>query len=166
MNNDNIIIEKINPSDINKCLDIYNYYILNTCYTLEEEALSLSKFSERVSKITKRFPFLVARVGDEVLGYAYLDIFNERSAYRRSADLSIYLSKDHLGKHIGKLLLDGILSLAKNISLDAIISIITSENSNSISFHEKNGFLLEGVLHKVAYKFSKDIDVYFFVKHI
>ncbi len=159
-------IAKITKEDIKSCLDIYNYYILNSCYTLEEDALSLDAFTSRVNRISKNYPFIVIKENDEVLGYAYLDIFHERSAYRRSADLSIYVSKDHLSKKIGQLLLDKILVLAKSYSIDTIISIVTSENPVSIAFHKKNGFLLEGLLHKVAYKFNKDIDVYYFVKHI
>ncbi len=159
-------ISKLNNSDIKDCLDIYNYYILNSSFTLEEEALSYESFFKRVSSISENYPFIVAKEDEQVLGYAYLDVFHERSAYRRSADLSIYVSKDYLGKHIGQLLLDKILLLGKERGLDCIISLVTSENPASIAFHKKNGFALEGTLHKVAYKFNKDIDVLYFVKHI
>lgn len=162
-----MLIRKLEDSDIEACLNIYNYYIENTCYTLEEERLSLSDFTSRVKRIQAHYPFLVY-VDDEnqVLGYAYLDVFHERSAYKKTADLSIYVDKDHLHDHIGVLLLNAIEKEAKEYSITNIISIVTSENENSLHFHEKHGFLLEGNIHDVAYKLGKSISVYYLRKPI
>ncbi len=162
-----MLIRKLEDSDIEACLNIYNYYIENTCYTLEEERLSLSDFTSRVKRIQAHYPFLVY-VDDEnqVLGYAYLDVFHERSAYKKTADLSIYVDKDHLHDHIGVILLNAIEKKAKEYSITNIISIVTSENENSLHFHEKHGFLLEGNIHDVAYKLGRSISVYYLRKPI
>ena len=72
-----VTIEKLNLRDINKCLKIYNYYIKNTCYTLEEKELSFFNFNKRVKKISKKYPFLVAKKQNKssgkstVIGFAY-----------------------------------------------------------------------------------------------
>ncbi len=162
-----MLIRKLEDSDIDACLNIYNYYIENTCYTLEEERLSSSDFTSRVKRIQAHYPFLVY-VDDEnqVLGYAYLDVFHERSAYKKTADLSIYVDKDHLHDHIGVILLNAIEKEAKEYSITNIISIVTSENENSLHFHEKHGFLLEGNIHDVAYKLGRSISVYYLRKPI
>ncbi len=162
-----MLIRELEDSDIEACLNIYNYYIENTCYTLEEERLSLSDFTSRVKRIQAHYPFLVY-VEDEnhILGYAYLDVFHERSAYKKTADLSIYVDKDHLHDHIGVLLLNAIEKKAKEYSITNIISIVTSENENSLHFHEKHGFLLEGNIHDVAYKLGRSISVYYLRKPI
>ncbi len=159
------MIRKLEKRDIKGCLDIYNYYIENTCFTLEEDKLNLNDFSKRVEDIASKYPFIVfLNEKGKVIGYAYLNTFNPRSAYKKTADLSIYVNKDHLSEHIGKLLLEEILKQAKEFGLKSIISIITSENENSLAFHLKNGFLLEGNLHNVAHKMGKDIDVYYLRK--
>lgn len=160
-------IRDLKEDDIKACLDIYNYYIENTCYTLEEEKLNLDSFAKRVKRIQSHYPFLVYT--DEmgfVLGYAYLDGFHERSAYRKTADLSIYVDKDHLHDHIGVILLDEIEKKAKEYGITNIISIVTSENENSLQFHEKHGFLLEGNIHDVAFKLGRSISVYYLRKPI
>lgn len=160
-------IENLKVEDIKNCLDIYNYYILNTTNTLEEDALSIDSFKNRCLSIQKEFPFIVIKNdNDQILGYAYLHKFHERSAYRRTVELSIYVSKDHLKEHIGTMLLEQIEKLAKDLGYTNIISIITSENIGSIKFHEKHGYLLEGHLKNVAFKFNRDISVYYYRKHI
>lgn len=162
-----MIVRKIVEKDISQCLETYNYYIENTCFTLEEEKLDLESFTKRCNDILKRYPFIVLENDEgKIIGYAYLDTFNSRSAYRKTADLSIYVSKDHLHEHAGKILLNEILKLAKENDIANIISIITSENENSVNFHLKNGFVLEGTIHDVAIKFNKVISVYYFRKVI
>ncbi len=161
------MIRTIEDKDIKECLDIYNYYILNTVYTFEEKALTLEEFSIRVNKIKEKFPYIVYENDNkEVIGYAYLNYFNERSAYRRSADLSIYVSCNHLKEHIGYKLLEKIERLAKDNGIDTIISIVTDENINSKNFHEKNGFIVEGHLHDVAFKHSRSLGIYYLRKYI
>ncbi len=160
-------IVPIEDKNIQACVDIYNYYILNTCNTLEEEPVTCSIFKKRVDNITKKYPYIVIENDDDtVLGYAYLHQFHERSAYRKTVELSIYVDKDHLHEHLGQTLFDEILSLAKKNGFSNIISIVTSENAPSVTFHEKNSFLLEGHLKHVAYKMKKDLDVYYFRREI
>lgn len=100
------------------------------------------------------------------MGYAYLNTFNLRSAYRITADLSIYVNKDHLYEHIGAILLKELEKLAQERVILNIISIVTSENDNSSSFHLKNGFVLEGTIRDIAIKFWETISVNYFRKSL
>ena len=160
------MIRELKEGDITSCLRIYNHYIENTCFTLEEEPLSLEAFIDRVKRIKSKYPFLVEEKAGEIVGYCYLDLFHERSAYRRTVDLSIYVSKDHLHEGIGQELLSSIEFEAKKKGYRNLISIVTSENPVSLDFHLKNGFLLEGTLRDVAYKKGRNIDTYYLRKPI
>ena len=154
-------------NDIASCLDIYNYYIENTCSTLEEEKLSLKSFKDRVKNITSKYPFIVLKSDEgEVLGYAYLNTFNPRSAYRITADLSIYIDYRYTKSHLGGLLLKAIEGKSKEYGISNIISIVTGCNKASSKFHEKNGFVLEGELKDVAIKFGEKLGVYYYRKAI
>ena len=160
-------IRSLEDKDIARCLEIYNYYIENTCFTLEEKILNLDEFSKRCHEIIQKYPFIVLENdNEEVIGYAYLNTFNSRSAYKITADLSIYVDFNHLHEHAGKILLDNIEKLAKERNIQNIISIVTSENQNSFKFHTKNGFVLEGTIHDCAIKFNKIISVNYFRKHL
>lgn len=159
-----MVVRQLKETDISQCLEIYNYYIENTCFTFEEQALSLSKFVARVKRIKAHYPFLVATEGKRVIGYAYLDTFCERSAYRYTADLSVYVAKGSVRCGIGKRLLQVIESEARERGIRNIVSVITSKNEDSIVFHEKHGFVWMGELKKVGFKFGEWLDVRYYQK--
>ena len=157
---------KFDSDDIEKCLEIYNYYILNSTATFEEYPLSLPAFKERILNITKKYPFLVAQSSSKIIGYAYLDEYNSRSAYRITADLSVYLSAAETAKGAGSALLNELIARAKAQNIEMIVSLITEENAPSIAFHEKHGFKKSGFLEDVGIKFKRHLGVYFYQKKI
>ena len=159
-------IRKYDTGDLTACLDIYNYYISATRYTLEETPLSAEEFKARIEKITATYPFIVAEENGAVIGYAYLNVFNERSAYRITADLSVYVDKDSRKSGAGTALLTEILSEAKTRGIKNVVSLITADNAASEKFHLKNGFTLCGTLTDVAVKFGVKTGVKFFIKRV
>ena len=156
-----LIIRPIEARDIPACLAIYNYYIENTTITFEEEPLTLDAFTARVLRIQKSYPYLVAEEGGVVIGYAYLDAYNERSAYRYTADLSIYLAHSCMGCGVGTQLLSAIEREGEEMGLHSIVAIITEENARSLSFHGKHGYREVGRLYKSGFKLGRWLDVAF-----
>lgn len=162
-----VTLAPIAPEDIAACTELYNYYIENTCITLEEEPVTPEEFGARAARITKNYPYIVARDGaGKPIGYAYLDVFNARSAYRCTADLSIYVAHSCRGGGVGQKLYTEIERLGRERGIENLISIITSDNEGSLRFHRKNGFTEIGVMPAVAFKFGKYLDVSFFQKHL
>ena len=136
-----MIITKLEQRDIPGCREIYNYYVKNTSFSLEETELTADQYEARVAGVTERFPFLVARDdAGNVAGFAYLSDFNPRSGYRHTADLSIYTAPDLRGAGLGAALLAAIEAEGRKMGITNLISIITDENAASCRFHEKNGF--------------------------
>ena len=162
-----VTLAPIAPEDIAACTELYNYYIENTCITLEEEPVTPEEFGARAARITKNYPYIVARDGaGKPIGFAYLDVFNPRSAYRCTADLSIYVDRACRGSGVGQKLYAEIERLGRERGIENLISIITSDNEVSLRFHRKNGFTEIGVMPAVAFKFGKYLDVSFFQKHL
>lgn len=162
-----VTLAPIAPEDIAACTELYNYYIENTCITLEEEPVTPEEFGARAARITKDYPYIVARDGaGKPIGFAYLDVFNPRSAYRCTADLSIYVDRACRGSGVGQKLYAEIEQLGRERGIENLISIITSDNEGSLRFHRKNGFTEIGVMPAVAFKFGKYLDVSFFQKHL
>lgn len=160
------MISIIKPKDYEQCLNIYNYYILNTTVSFEEKSLSLLDFKKRILRIKKDYIFVVYKEKDKVLGYAYLDHFSLRSAYRISLDLSIYVDKNYLHKHIGQELLNYILNYAKNNQIENIISVVSDDNLGSIKFHLHNNFIEMGHLENIAYKMNQKLGIKYFVLNV
>lgn len=128
----------------------------------EEDILNYSSFKNRCLKIKEKYPYIVIKENNKVLGYAYLNTFNERSAYHYTADLSIYIDKDHLHEHLENLLLSSIEKFAKVYNITTLISIVTSTNTNSSNFHLRNCFVLERTLHNTAKKFNKELSISYY----
>jgi phosphinothricin acetyltransferase len=158
------MIRPIEEKDIPACLSLYDDYVLNTVYSLEEKAVAFSEFAERVRRIQKDYLWLVEEENGEIVGYGYLDVFNPRSAYHISADLSLYVRKDKEREGIGKEILTALESWAREHGIRNLVSLITSENAPSLAFHQKMGFFEAGYLPNVAVKFGRSLGVYYYLK--
>ena len=86
--------------------------------------------------------------------------------YYEVTNLSIYVDNNFLREHTGSLLLNKIEQMCTDYNITAIVSLIASENKNSINFHLKNGFIKEGELTNVAYKFNRSLNLSFYIKHL
>ena len=146
------MISYVEEKDYKEITDIYNYYIKNTTITFEEDELSYDNMRKRIDSIKKKFPYIVYEEDGSILGYAYLNYFSERSAYRFSLDLSIYLKNGELTKGIGTALYNEIENIARKNGIKKIISCITLSTDRSISFHKKMGFGECGRMKNVGYK--------------
>jgi L-amino acid N-acyltransferase YncA len=64
----NIIITDVADSDFAKIQQIYAYYVENTTISLEETAPDVAELKSRRKD---GYPYLVAKIDGEVVGYAY-----------------------------------------------------------------------------------------------
>ncbi len=162
-----ITVSPLCSADIKRCTEIYNHYVINTCFTLEEAPIPESELAARAERIMARYPFLVAHdESGSAVGYAYLDVFNVRSAYRATAVLSIYVDPDRRHEHIGSLLCEHIERAAGDCGIESIVSLITSDNAPSVAFHRRRGFSLAGELDNVAFKLGRSIGVVYMKKRL
>ena len=98
-------ITTLEKQDIEPCLEIYNYYIENSTATFEEERLTLEQFGERVKGISDKYPFVVAKEEGRSRRIRLSRRFNPRSAYRYTADFSIYIEHGFTSRGLGVALL-------------------------------------------------------------
>ena len=162
MNNDNIRIRTAMTEDAAELLEIYRPYVEKTAITFEYDVPTSEEFRARMEKTLKRYPYLVAEKGGELIGYAYAGPFVGRAAYDWAAEVSIYLKENQRGMGIGKRLYQAIeeISRAQNITnLNACIGSPDPEDEyltrNSIQFHEHMGYRMVGEFCKCGYKFGR-----------
>jgi phosphinothricin acetyltransferase len=139
--------------------EIYNYYITRTVITFEEDPLTPAIMEDRVREVVPSYPWLVWDEGGEILGYAYIHQWRERTAYRYSAEDSLYLREDCQGRGLGGKLLAHLLGTAKTAGVHAVIGGITLPNERSVAVHEKFGFKKIAHFSEVGYKFKTWLDV-------
>lgn len=156
----NKMIRQVNENDARNIADIYNYYIRNSIATFEEEAISEEEVKKRIRKIeSSNFPWLVSESDGSITGYAYASKWQERSAYRFSAEITIYMHHEATGKGIGTKLYTALFQKLESLNINSVIGGVSLPNPASVALHEKFG--MEKVAHfkKVGYKFGKWIDV-------
>jgi phosphinothricin acetyltransferase len=138
---------------------VYNYYIGNTVATFEEEPVSVETMEERIKTVTAKYPWLVYEEVGEILGYAYIHAWHERSAYRFTAEDSIYLKHGKTGQGIGKALFTRLLEETRKLDIRVLMSVITVPNQASTGLHERFGFKQAGCFTGVGCKFGCRLDV-------
>jgi len=140
---------------------IYAHHVLTGTGTFETDPPSETDMSNRRADVlSKGLPYLVAVDGEKVLGFAYCNWFKPRPAFRFSAEDSIYLASDALGKGLGRALLTELMAQAEKAGVRKLIAVIgDSDNTGSIGVHRSVGFSNTGILKSCGWKFEKWLDV-------
>jgi len=102
---------------------------------------------------------LVAERADTVVGYAYASRFHARTAYRHSAETTIYVEEAARGRGLGTELYFALLDSLRAMSLRTALPSIALPNAASVGLHEKCGFKKVAHLSEVGFKFGRWIDV-------
>ena len=155
------------PSEIRACTaddaaqisEIYNHYVRDTVVTFEEVPVSVPEMAQRIEDVTDRFPWIVWEEKGAVLGYAYAALWQKRSAYRHTAESTVYLGPAHLGRGIGAALYRELIGGLRPLDVRCVVGGIALPNPGSVALHEKLGFRKIGVFPAVGRKFGRWIDV-------
>ena len=150
------------PEDAARLLEIYAYYVKNTAVTFEYDVPAVEEFRKRIEETLKKYPYLVLKTGDGIIGYAYAGVFKNRAAYSRSCEVSIYLDRDKRRQGYGRALYAALEEKLKELGIlnlyACIADPITEDeylNKDSERFHERLGYKKVGEFHKCGYKFGR-----------
>lgn len=152
--------------DIPAITEIYAYAVRNNSGTFEIEPPSIIEMIQRREKVLKNgFPYLVAEIDGEVVGYTYANYYHTRAAYRFTIEDSVYVDKDHRGKGIGTNLLNALINQCETGGSRLMVAIIgDAKNESSIAMHRACGFTMIGKLPNAGWKFDKWLDINFMVR--
>jgi phosphinothricin acetyltransferase len=153
------MIRNVIKSDTTQIINIYNYYVVNTTITFEENCISKKEMETRISEYTQDYPWLVYEEKNKVLGYCYANKWRVRSAYKYSAEITVYIDKDHHGKGIGTKLYKELIKQCKKKGLHVLVAGIALPNEKSKGLHEKMGFKKVAHFEEIGMKFDRWIDV-------
>ena len=153
------MIRNVSLDDAEAICDIYNHYIANTIVTFEEEPVSVRYMRAFVEEVTASYPCYVWEEAGRVAGYSCARKWNERSAYRFTAQGTVYLHPDFTGRGIGRKLYEPVISELRNRGFHSVIGSIALPNDTSVAMHEKMGFVKVAHLKEVGWKFGRWIDV-------
>jgi len=148
------------PADAEAIARIYNYYILNTVVTFEEQIVTAQAMVDRLEEVgSDSLPWLVAEAPGSVIGYAYASRWKERSAYRYSVESTIYLDPAAYRAGFGSQLYAALLEVLRWQNVHVVIGGVALPNEASIRLHEKFGFRKVAHFEEVGFKFGRWVDV-------
>ena len=146
-------------ADTEALLAIYRPFVMETPVSFELTPPSVEEFEQRIVAAQSRWAWLVAELGDEVLGYAYGSSFGSRAAYQWSVETSAYVRGAHHGRGVGKELYRRLLSDLAEKGYCTAYAGITLPNQASIRLHQSLGFAEVGVFRRAGRKFGAWHDV-------
>ena len=162
----NIEFAAMTPGVLPEALDIYNHYVLNTTATFHMVPLTLAEMSEILFFDKPRFKSFAILCDGTFCGYAIAAQFKKREAYDSTAEATVYLKPEYIGKGIGSRALAFIEEYALTQGFHALIALISGENSSSIRVFEKNGYEKCAHYKEVGKKFGQWLDVVAYQKII
>lgn len=154
------MIRDATEEDARSIAEIYNHYILNSVITFEEETVNIVDMKNRIKAIqASGFSCLVAEDAGKVIGYAYSSKWQDRSAYRHTAEVTVYLSHTIKSEGWGTKLYNELFYRLREKSIHTVIGGITLPNPASIALHEKFGMKQVAHFKQVGFKFEQWLDV-------
>ncbi len=107
-----------------------------------EEGFSLEKLTVELNDKNSEFYF--AELDNHVIGYLKLNFGQSQTELKDDKALEIeriYVLKELHGKHVGQLLYEKAMQIARQIDADYIWLGVWEENPRAIHFYKKNGFV-------------------------
>ena len=132
--------------------EIYRPAVEEMIASFEAVAPDADEMAGRMRATLERTPWLVAEVGESVIGYAYAGPHHERAGYRWSVDVSAYVDGDWHGRGVGRALYGELLSTLRRQRFVNVYAGIALPNPASVALHESIGMRRIGVYERVGWK--------------
>jgi L-amino acid N-acyltransferase len=138
---------------------IYNHYVLHSTATYQEQTESLDDRIRWLEAHHAELPVIVADENGEVVGWASLNRYHPRSAYRFTVESSVYIHHSHHRRGHGRALMLELIDRARALGYRTILAGISSDQAASLRLHETLGFREVAHFREVGYKFGRWLDV-------
>lgn len=148
--------------DLPSILALYRHYVRNSVVTFDEKPPSLRSFRAQFEHTQKLgYPFVVAQSpGGDILGYARVQLFRDKAAFRHTVESTIYLGPASTGRGLGRALLTELVDRCTRAGIREMIAVIADSGAEaSLALHNTLGFVETGRMGKVGYKFGRWIGI-------
>src|SRR5437868_3352900 len=144
------LIRDADPArDAAACAAVYAPFVTDSAASFEERPPTPEEFGQRIERISKTHPWLVADDAGRVVGFAYGCPHRERAAYRWAADVSVYVDPKRHRRGYGRALYRDLLALLAAQGLYIACAGVTLPNEASVALHESLGFAPVGIYRRI-----------------
>ena len=155
-----MLIRAAQPQDLAVITAIYDHAVRHGTASFELEPPDAGEMTRRYETLRRGgYPYLVAEIDGELLGYAYAGPYRARPAYHWSVEDSIYIAPRSHRRGIGRALIERLIAEAEAAGFRQMIAVIgDSANAGSIELHRAAGFRMVGTFDNVGFKFGRWLD--------
>jgi L-amino acid N-acyltransferase YncA len=159
-------IELARREDVAAILDIANWAAANTPANFALQPEPLDDWLALFDRTQEKYPWLVARDGERVIGFAKGGPHKPRGAYAWTVELSVYIHPDHHQRGIGRKLYEKLIPLLKAQGFATLIAGIAMPHPPSEKLHQAFGFAKCATFHRAGFKFGRWWDVSYWELHL
>jgi phosphinothricin acetyltransferase len=141
-----VIIEEMSEKSWEAVRRIYNSGIATKNATFQTEVPEWEAWDQSHRKDCR----LIARINDQIAGWAALSNISSRCVYAGVAEVSIYIDAAFRGMGIGDQLMKQLITESERHGIWTLQAGIFPENKASIGLHLKNGFRILGTREKIG----------------
>lgn len=171
MNGHDLLLRNAVEADAEKLLE----YLKTTCRETrflvkepEEITLTLEEECEFINRqnASEHSLMLLGFLDGEYVGNCSL-MGMESSRYRHRATLGIALFQRYTGMGIGRIMIEKLISVAREKGIEQIELEVVADNERAVSLYKKIGFEIRGTFPKnMKYKDGSYADAYWMVKQL
>jgi L-amino acid N-acyltransferase YncA len=136
-------VRRASQSDAAAVVAIYNEGISERQATFESEARRPRDVIEKLA--SSSHPALVAEIGGEVAGWAWITPYSEREAYAGVAECSVYVRAAARGRGVGTRLTQDLATEAELQGFHKLLGKLLTTNQPSLRLVRRCGFREVGV---------------------
>lgn len=153
-------IRPATKADVPAILEIFNEEITNGVNAFDTEPIQgTAQEAWFRAHLDPRYPVIVAEEPPRIQGWASLSSWARHGAYQRTAEVSVFIHRDHRGRGFGRALLEGLVELGRQAGHHVLLARAEASNATSRRLHLGLGFSSVGVMHRVGFKHGRYLDV-------
>ena len=163
-----MLLRNATDADLPAIQSIYAYWVNYGTGSFELTPPTVDDMvTRRADVLTKSLPYLVAEEAGAVRGYAYVNWFRPRPAYRFSVENSVYIHPDARRGGVARLLMAELMTRCEQAGARQMIAVIgDSANTGSIGLHTAMGFRHVGTMQSTGWKFDRWLDTVFMQRQL
>lgn len=158
-------IDDATEADLPQILAIHNEVVANSTAIYTDRPSTLAERADwRAQRLAQGYPVLVAREGDDVLGFASFGDWRAWPGYAGTVEHSVHVRADVRRRGVGRGLLEALPDHARAAGKHVMLGGIDADNAPSLALHAALGFERVAHFHQVGRKFGRWLDLVFMQK--
>lgn len=152
-------VRRATEQDVSEITTIYNEGIEDRIATLETETKTDKYVMEWLFQRDKRYSVILLEENSQTVGWASINPYSHRCAYKGVGELSIYIKREYRGKGLGKKLLTYLENIGKQSGFYKFILFTFPFNNLGQGLYRRLGYREVGVFEKQGILDGKYVDI-------